>query len=199
MGMTTLVLTIIGDERAGLVNALAEAVSASGGNWEGSRLAELAGKFAGIVVVTVPEERADELTGALRPLADLLDITVHPGQPAGTSARTGKTAGEGESAPAAVGSGAAGVADDGAPIVSLDLVGNDRPGIVREISGVLARHGLSIADMATATREAPMAGGRLFEARVVAPLPQGADVDAVRADLERLADEILVDITVDAS
>ena len=45
--MATLVLTVIGDDRAGLVNALAEAVTAHGGNWERSQLAELAGKFAG--------------------------------------------------------------------------------------------------------------------------------------------------------
>ena len=70
--MPTLVLTVIGDDRAGLVNALAEAVTAHGGNWERSQLAELAGKFAGIVSVSVPDEKADELAAALRPLAGLL-------------------------------------------------------------------------------------------------------------------------------
>ena len=49
--MATLVLTVIGDDRAGLVNALADVVTAHGGNWERSQLAELAGKFAGIVLV----------------------------------------------------------------------------------------------------------------------------------------------------
>lgn len=170
--MATLVLTVIGDDRSGLVNALAQVVADGGGNWESSHLAELAGKFAGIVVVSVPDERAQELSAALRPLAGLLDVTVHAGQ---TKAD------------------APGAADK--PL-TLELIGNDRPGIVREISGVLTRHRLSIAEMATATREAPMAGGRLFEARLVAPLPAEADLDAVRADLERLAHEILVDITV---
>lgn len=178
----TLVLTVIGDDQTGLVNALAKVVTDGGGNWEGSHLAELAGKFAGIVVVTVPQERADELTQALRPLAGMLDITVHSGQP---GPRTG--------------SGSVGaVTATAGHTVALELLGNDRPGIVREVSGVLARHGLSIAEMATATREAPMAGGQLFEARLVAPLPAGTDLDAVRADLERLAHEIMVDITVGA-
>ncbi|QQS01279.1 MAG: ACT domain-containing protein [Austwickia sp.] len=184
--MATLVLTVIGDDQTGLVNALAKVVSDGGGNWEGSHLAELAGKFAGIVVVTVADERAEELTAALRPLAGMLEIAVHAGQEGragGGPVRTGT-------------SGAAGASEEGGSTVSLELIGNDRPGIVREISGVFAQHGLSIAELATATREAPMAGGRLFEARLRAPLPAGADLDAVRADLERLADEILVDIAV---
>ena len=50
--MATLVLTLIGDDRAGLVNAVAEVVARHGGNWERSQMAELAGKFAGIVLVT---------------------------------------------------------------------------------------------------------------------------------------------------
>ena len=60
------VLTVIGDDRVGLVEALADTVSSHGGNWEHSQMAELAGKFAGIVVVTVPADRATDLTGALR-------------------------------------------------------------------------------------------------------------------------------------
>src|SRR5215510_7265224 len=62
----SLVLTVIGDDRVGLVQALADAVSTHGGNWEQSQMAELAGKFAGIVVVTVPADRISDLTGALR-------------------------------------------------------------------------------------------------------------------------------------
>lgn len=200
--MTTLVLTVIGDDQTGLVNALAQAVADGGGNWEGSHLAELAGKFAGIVVVSVPDDRADELVSSLRPLAGLLDVTVHAGR-AGPSGTSGASVGAGASV-ASGGSGpaaptAAGTSESAGHRVALELIGTDRPGIVREISGVLAGHGISIAELATATREAPMAGGRLFEARLSAPLPAGANLDAVRADLERLADEILVDIAVSAN
>ncbi len=77
--VSSLVLTVVGDDRAGLVTALAEVVSAHGGNWEHSQLAELAGTFAGIVVVSVPDDRV----GALRESLDLLDgmlkVTVHAG------------------------------------------------------------------------------------------------------------------------
>jgi glycine cleavage system regulatory protein len=166
-----LVLTVVGDDRAGLVAALAEAVSAHGGNWEHSQLAELAGTFAGIVVVSVPDDRVDALTSALAGLDGLLKVTVHPGT---------------EPVPAAE-----------PQEITLNVLGNDHPGIVRDISAVLGRHGASIESLTSEAREAPMSGGRLFEAQVVARLPRDAEPAAVKADLERLAAEILVDITLD--
>lgn len=171
--MPRLVLTVIGDDRAGLVNALADVVTAHDGNWEDSQLAELAGKFAGIVVVGVPAGRVDELTAALNQLEGLLEVTSHPGA-------------EVDSVPD----------DSASQRLTLDLLGNDSPGIVREVSSVLSRHELSIETMTTGTREAPMAGGLLFEAHVVVRVPAESDTGALRADLEKLATELLVDIAV---
>jgi glycine cleavage system regulatory protein len=164
-----IVLTAIGDDRAGLVAALSEVVAAHGGNWERSQMAELAGKFAGIVVVSVPDDRVDQLTRALRSLGGLLEVSAHPGSEAEPSA--------GE-------------------VLTIDLLGTDRPGIVHEVSAVLHRQQLSIETIETTTREAPMAGGQLFEAHMVVNVREGADLSALRADLERLADELLVDIAV---
>ncbi|MFC7595898.1 glycine cleavage system protein R [Terrabacter sp. GCM10028922] len=172
--MPRLVLTVIGDDRAGLVTALADVVTAHEGNWEDSQLAELAGKFAGIVVVGVPAERVDELTAALRELDGLLEVSAHPG--------IEDLSGASE--------------DAGSRRLTVDLLGNDHPGIVREVSSVLSRHDLSIETMTTGTREAPMAGGLLFEAHVVVRVPAESDTAALRADLERLAAELLVDIAV---
>lgn len=168
--MTTLVLTVVGDDRVGLVKALADVVSANGGNWERSHLAELAGTFAGVVVVTVPDRQADQLRAALEPLDGLLEVSVRAATDAAPAARPRQ--------------------------VRLDLLGNDQPGIVAAVSGILARHGVGVADLQTATREAPMAGGLLFEASAVVMAESDATLDAVRADLEELATEILVDLTV---
>ena len=78
----------------------------------------------------------------------------------------------------------------------VELLGNDRPGIVGAVSGVLAQHGLSVAELVSTTSDAPMAGGRLFEAIAVATVPAGTDLEAVQGDLERLATEIMVDLTL---
>ncbi len=170
--MARLVLTVIGDDRAGLVKALADVVSSHDGNWEHSQLARLAGKFAGIVVVTVPQERSDDLVAGVRALEGL-EVTVH----------TGRDESEAAEAKARL---------------TLDLIGNDHPGIVRDISGVLSRHGLTIEEMETESREAPMAGGQLFEAHIVAIVPPEADPADVRGDLETIATELMVELRVEA-
>lgn len=178
--MTTLVLTVIGDDRSGLVEKLSQVVSNEGGNWEESRLAELAGKFAGIVVVTVPPEREETLTQALRPLAGMLDITVHHGEDAAPSPEAEEGAPEPE----------------GERTITVELLGNDHPGLVHELSAALATHQVTIVDLWSDTRQAPMAGGQLFEAKVTGSTSAGTDLAAMRQDLERLAGELLVDLTV---
>lgn len=169
--MTTLVLTVLGDDRAGLVKALADIVSAHGGNWERSHLAELAGTFAGIVEVSVPDDRAPALQAALGPLDGLLRVVA-------------ETAGRPVTGPRRE--------------VVVEVLGNDHPGIVQAVSGALAEHGLSVTDLQTSTRDAPMVGGRLFEARATVAVPAGVDLADVRAALERIASEVLVDLTVTA-
>ena len=163
-------LTVIGDDRPGLVNALADVVSDHDGNWEHSQMAQLAGKFAGIVVVSVPSDRSDDLVSGLRGIEGL-EVLVHAGV---------DEEGPGESWQR----------------LTLDLIGNDHPGIVRDVSGVLSRHGLSIEEMETESREAPMAGGQLFGAHIVALLPPDADPAAVLRELEELATELMVELSV---
>lgn len=167
--MSRIVLTVIGDDRPGLVEALSQVISDHGGNWERSQMAQLAGKFAGIVVVTLPDDRVDALVSAWSALDGLLEVTAHGGAEEDSTAERQFT---------------------------IDLLGTDRPGIVREVSTVLARHHLSIETIETLTREAPMAGGQLFEAHIVVSMPSEADLAAIQGDLELLAAELLVDIAV---
>lgn len=167
--VTTLLLTVIGDDRAGLVKALADVVQAHDGNWERSHLAEMAGKFAGIVEVSVPQARAAELQAALRPLEGMLEVEVHTGTPHAPDARHE---------------------------VVVEILGNDHPGILQAVSGALAEQGLSVTELETSTREAPMVGGQLFEARALVAVPEGFDLAELRAALERIAAEVLVDLTL---
>lgn len=165
--MATLVLTVIGDDRAGLVSALAEVIARHHGSWSRSELAELAGKFAGIVEVAVDDDRVDELTAALRPLDGLLDVTAHSAT--GASRRPGQA-------------------------LTIDLVGNDRRGIVQEISAALRDHGVTIDRLTSEVDDAPMGGGRLFRATVHAHADAEADLAATQEALERIAGELMVDL-----
>lgn len=169
--MIKLVLTAIGPERPGLVSALAEAVSDHGGNWLTSELARLAGSFAGIVLVEVPADQVDSLTLAVRALGDdgLLDVAVSPAE-------------------------AISHEDSSRDLMQLQLLGQDRPGIVREISRALAGHGVTILDFSSDIGEAPQAGGRLFKAEASVLVPESVSQDEVRASLEDLAAEMMVDL-----
>jgi glycine cleavage system regulatory protein len=167
--MTTLILTVAGADRPGLVSAVADVVAAHGGNWENSQLAELAGTFAGVIEISVADDRVDALRADLDALEGMLSISVHTGADTSES--------------------------DSDQRISISVLGNDRSGIVREISGVLSAHALSIENMTTQTRDAAMAGGRLFESSVTATLPASADLEALRADIERLTHDLQVDIT----
>ncbi|MEO6651903.1 MAG: ACT domain-containing protein [Ilumatobacteraceae bacterium] len=166
--MTALVLTVIGDDRAGLVKAIATEVTAHGGNWERSQMAELAGKFAGIVLVSIPDDRVASFTASMTPLSGLLEVAVQQANP---------------------------VDDDAGTIRwTLELLGADRPGIVSEVTTVLDHHGVNIDSLTTGTREAPMAAEMLFEAVAHLEIPPTTDVVALRVALEELANELMVDI-----
>lgn len=168
-------LTVIGDDRSGLVSALSSVIADHGGSWQRSQMARLAGKFAGIVLVAVPDHRADALIDALRPLgaSGLLDVTVERGDDEEPS-----------------------TADRAR--LSLELVGADRPGIVHDISRVLAALQVSIEQLHTATREAPMVGGMLFEARATLLAPRTVVIADLQDVLEELANELMVDLTLSA-
>ena len=168
--MTTLVLTVVGTDRAGLVAAVADVVAAHGGNWERSRLAELSGTFAGVIEVSVAPAGADALRAELDGLDGLIAIAVP-----------------------APGSGAEPAA---AQVFAFAVLGNDHPGIVKEVTSVLSGRGVSIERMTTTTRDAAMAGGRLFEAWISASVPASVDVAELAEELERLATEIQVDVTL---
>ncbi|MEZ5626154.1 glycine cleavage system protein R [Denitromonas sp.] len=168
--MRSLVLTAIGDDRPGLVEALSTTISKAGGNWLESSMAQLAGKFAGILRVTVPEEAADGLIAALEQM-DALKVTV-------TRASEGTPA----TAPRRL---------------HLTLVGQDRVGIVREVSQVLARHAVNVEELNTLISSAAMSGETMFHAKASLHGGQDLDAAALQADLEALSNDLIVDITLD--
>ena len=134
-------------------------------------MTQLAGKFAGVVLVTVPDAQGDGFLAALIPLEKqgLFDVSVGAGEPTGEAAQ---------------------------PRVMVELVGNDHPGIVHELSSLLADHDVSIDDLQTWTSLAPMSGGGLFEATALLRLPPGLSADRLLSELEALAADLMVDLSV---
>ena len=167
----SLVVTVLGNDRPGIVERLSEVVLAAGANWEESRMARLAGKFAGILRISVAAASADTLTTRLRALTnDGLTVVVES---------------SGETVPETF------------RTVRLELVGNDHPGIIRDISRVLAQHQVNIEELETSVSGAPMTGEQLFRAHVQLRLPAAVTTDWLRGRLEALAGELMVDVALD--
>jgi glycine cleavage system regulatory protein len=168
---TPLVLTFVGDDRPGLINAISEKVAASGATWLESRSVRLAGKFAGVALVSVPDSRLTELELSLRALAPAgLRIAIERGAPA--------------------------AAEKPARIVSLDILGRERPGIVRDVTQALGRLGVNIEEFASGLESEPFTGAEMFRAKARLSVPDGLALEDLRKALERLAGEIMVDLAV---
>jgi glycine cleavage system regulatory protein len=167
---SSLVLTVIGPDRPGLVELIASTVAAHGGNWEESRMAHLAGQFAGILNVSLPEAQINELRHALESLSaqGLRVVSVTTAPPARSSVR----------------------------ILELELTGTDREGIVRDVARVLAARSVNVEELDTRHEEAPIAGGALFHARALLHLPAQLDIAELRKTLEALADDLMVDVSL---
>ena len=168
-----LVMTVIGKDRPGLVESIARIVAQHGGNWLESRMCRLGGEFAGILRIHIDAAAEEALRRDLQGL-----------QTQGLTVVTSLT----ETPPAG---GAGGMA-------RLELVGQDRPGIVREISHALASQGINVEELATECTSAPMSGENLFKATARLRLPASCRVDVLRKELERIGGNLLVDVSIEA-
>jgi len=168
--MARLVMTFVGDDRPGLVNAMSEAIVARGGTWLESRSARLAGKFAGILLVGIADENVIPLE---RDLAELLPKGLRVSIDRGAS-----------------------IEEPEGRLIKLDVVGQERPGIVRDVTQALTKLGVNIEEFASGLEGAPFTGETMFRATARLSAPPDVTTGDIRKALERLAGEIMVDLTV---
>ncbi len=165
------ILVVSGSDRPGLTKSLAEAVQTAGGNWLESHLSRLGGKYVGSVLVELDPAKLPALEAeVLKVDASGLRVSIVP-------------------------------ADAAEPVVSapslhIELLGQDRPGIVREVTTVLADLHANIASLTTSTEGSAWSGEPLFRAKVQVTLPPGLTPDTVQNALEAISGELMVDFTL---
>jgi glycine cleavage system regulatory protein len=162
-------VTVLGADRPGLVQSISAAVAACGGNWLESRMARLAGQFAGILLIDLPAGADAALAAAVATLeAEGLRVVVQTGA---------------VEAPAV------------AQTVMLEVVGQDRPGIIRDITAILARLGVNIDELSTDVQSGSFSGEAMFRAEARLRVPEGLAVEVLRGEVERLGNELMVDFS----
>lgn len=163
-----LVLTSIARDRPGLVERLAAVVAEHSGNWIDSSMARLGGEFAGILKISVPGASVVQLETALASLSsEGIVVTIR----------------RAEASP-----------PPPAKRAHLELTGLDHAGIVLEVTHVLSEVGVSIHELHTEVFVGSMGGEAMFLAKADLFVPQGLDLELLRATLEELAGDIMVDI-----
>lgn len=167
---TNLVLTVIADDKPGLVESLAQIIASNSGNWLESSMSQLAGKFAGILRVSVDEERVEQLLEELNGLSSEIKLVIE------------KAVDES--------------VDRQSQIIELNLVGNDRPGIIKEISAAVAALGINVQRLNTECTPAPMSSDALFKAEATLEVPEQVTLEQLQDRLEQLADDLIVEIDV---
>jgi glycine cleavage system regulatory protein len=165
----SLVITILGPDRPGLVKSLSKTLNQFQGSWTESSMAHLAGKFAGLVHVSVPESQVDKLTTALQDM-----------QKDGVQIQIEKTSPDAAVHPAQT--------------LKLELLGQDRPGIIHDITRQLAGLNVNIEELESEVKEASMSGGTLFCAKLKLGLPQNISPELVQDALENMSDQFMVDL-----
>lgn len=168
--MALFVLSVVGSDRPGLTQALAAAVLSAQGNWLESHLSRLGGLYVGSVLVDLAADGVEPLRAAVAEVdASGLEVRI---------------------APAAAEPDASGAA------LRLSLVGQDRPGIVNQVTAVLSGLGANIETFKTWIAPEPHSGGDLFNMDAQVRLPTGLEIGQVQGALEAISAEVMVDLSL---
>jgi len=167
---TSIVLTIMADDQPGIIQTVSSTLHKHGGSWTQSSMSSLAGQFAGILLASVPSENSTACRKELHGLES---------QGLRVIARICDQTAESEASHE----------------YTLDLLGNDRPGIVHEITKVLANHNVNVKSLETVVEAASMGGGEIFKTRAELLVPKNTDIDTLEDDIENLANDLMVNIS----
>jgi glycine cleavage system regulatory protein len=170
--MKSIVITLIGEDRPGIVESISKIIVQHQGEWIESHMSNLSGKFAGILRANLPEQNCEAFSKDLKHNSEGLTIAIEEVNKVYEPAQEGK-------------------------VYKLELLGQDRPGIVHRISSVLATNGATVVDMETEVVEASMSGEQLFKASIALSLAEGHKIEALSKVLEQLANELIVDIELE--
>lgn len=164
--METVILTFIGEDKPGIIERIAKVIFLHNGSWQDSQFSHMAGQFAGFAKITVPQKHTDALLSDLRELSGLLVKVTQDDAVESGEAKTAK----------------------------LNIIGNDRPGIVQEVSQILAQLHVNVIEFKTFCESAPNWGSPVFKAQIRVSVPLHLENEVLKEALEALGDDLILEL-----
>lgn len=167
---TCIVVTLISDDRPGVIEDVAKVIEQHQGSWQESRMAHLEGKFAGILRVAIAKEAAAALEQDFTKLSEKgIFVTVGQGK----------------------------ANNDEHHCLKISVIGPDRPGIIKELSQAFTQRQLNVSQLDTNCSSMPWSGDPQFEAHFELQVKSGANTDELEEQLDAIADDLALDIQLD--
>jgi glycine cleavage system regulatory protein len=170
---THFLLSVSSDDKPGVVERLSSAIQSCGGNWLESRLANLRGKFVGMIWVSVPNAQGDELKATLAELSkEGISVQIDTSELRGV--------------------------DNDHSLIAFSVIGPDRTGIVMEISLALSANGINLEELETNLSSAPYSGEAIIEAKGSLSVSDSTDTNSLIEQLTTIADNLGLDLDIEA-
>ncbi|MEM9101665.1 MAG: ACT domain-containing protein [Pseudomonadota bacterium] len=169
---TALIVALVGTDSPGIIEKVSRVIREHHGNWSQSHMSRVSGMFTGILTIDVEGNDTQALKTALETVAaaNQLSLLIETGNKENRDFKT----------------------------FSIELLGNDKPGLINEVAHILYREDINVEELSSFTEPAPMSGGQLFKAHIIAQLPQ-ALLSSIESQLSAIANDLMIDIQVKVS
>src|SRR5438105_10988345 len=171
--MAQLIITAVGPDRPGIVGELTGHLHSAGGNILDSRMVNLRGQFAIVLLIEIPEDAAARITRDLPGCGRQIGLSL---------AITGQT-----TAPKHL----QGLS------YRLKTYSSDQPGIVARLTNLLRTHGVNIEELSAWQENAAFAGTPIFLTEMRLTVPPTVPLRKLRSDLETLCNELNCDVDLE--
>jgi len=164
-----LVISAVGEDQPGIVNALSEKVLESGCNFVDSRMTVLGGEFAILMMVSGSWNTIAKLESTLPALEKQLQLTIISKQ---TEIR-----------------------DQSAKKIPymIEVVSMDHPGIVNNIADFFSSRNINIEDLSTGSYSAAHTGTAMFTMHMVISIPADLHLGNLREQFTEFCDNLNLD------
>jgi glycine cleavage system regulatory protein len=161
------IMSVMGPDNPGTMKSVAEVTREIGGEWLRSKVMRLDGQLTALMKVAVDAEKTDLLQSELRRQFADLQISYSPV----TDPREGAT-----------------------KSITLVVDCQDRPGLTKELSRVLANLDLVVENMECNRVHISSIGQAAFTARVSLSVPENMEGETVADEIEALAEDMRVTV-----